>query len=399
LISSEKGKPEEIPADLDLAPVSSKPPSLGAAVAIAVIFVLAMVALRWDSRTGFTSLISFGGPKWEHRLPELRALPLAKDPGTGYDGQFGAQLAVAPDPRTKEIANALDNPAYRGRRIFLAWTAHVIGGGDPWTVLQVYALQNVAVWLALSWVVLGELKGMPRQRAVMVWTCCMMTIGALDSVRQSLSDLSGVFLLALAVLALRKGRRWAAVVALAVAGLVRETSLLGATVLWPNGSPGKRPWLAALASCALAILPLLAWVAWLSWAVPQANALGKGNFDWPGVSLLRHCRICAGQLAGGNYDSRYLFGLVGALGLGFQSVDILLRPRYSELWWRIAVGFALLFWVLGDNVWKGYWSAARAVLPMTFAFNLLSSADRRFWTRMSLANAGLVAHGIWRMLP
>jgi hypothetical protein len=36
---------------------------------------------------------------------------------------------------------------------------------------------------------------------------------------------------------------------------------------------------------------------------------------------------------------------------------------------------------------------------MTFAFNLLAPDDRRFWLRVIVANAGLVLHGIWRMLP
>src|SRR5271157_5045663 len=147
----------------DLTPAPLKRSSLNGPLAAAVIFVLAMVALRWDGRTGFTSLLSFGGPKWEHRLVVLRSMPLAKDRGFGYDGQFGAQLAVAPDPRPQEIRSALDNPVYRSRRIFLAWTAHIIGGGNPWTVLQVYALQNVAVWLGFSWLLWRELKGVPRQ--------------------------------------------------------------------------------------------------------------------------------------------------------------------------------------------------------------------------------------------
>jgi hypothetical protein len=383
----------------DVAPAPLKRSSLTGPLAVAAIFVLAMVALRWDGRTGFTSLLSFGGPKWEQRLVVLRSMPLAKDRGFGYDGQFGAQLAVAPDPRPQEIKSALDNPVYRSRRIFLAWTAHIIGGGNPWTVLQVYALQNVAVWLGLSWLLWRELKGVPRQRALVIWICCMMTIGALDSVRLSLSDLSGVTLLVLAVFALRKGRPWAAACAFAIAGLIRETTILGGGAFWPYGSQTKRPKLKAVACYSCAILPLGMWVIWLSWFVREGEVLGRSNFDWPGLGFLRQCNLCVGQLARGNFDSRYLFGLIGALGLASQSLDILLRPRYAEIWWRLALGFALLFWVISDNVWKGYWAAARALLPMTFAFNLLTTDDRRFWARLSFANAGLVAHGIWRMLP
>ena len=358
-----------------------------------------MVAVRWDARTGFTSLLAFGGPKFEQRLPVLRSLPIARDPSTGYDGQFGAQLAVAPDPRTPELQAALDNPAYRARRIALAWTAHVIGGGNPWAVLQVYALQNLAVWLGLAWVVWRELRCVPEARAVSIWACCMLTLGALDCVRLSLTDLLSVFLLTLAVRAAATGRPWAAAGALAIAGLTRETSLLGAPALWPAGKPRARARLRAAGLLACAAAPLFAWAAWLAFNLSREGALGRNNLDWPGFALARHCSHCVAHLARGDLDSRQSLGLVGAIGLGYQSLHLLLRPRWSETWWRAGLGFALLFWILGDDVWKGYWAAARALLPMTFAFNFLAPNDRKFWARLSVANAGLVLHGIWRMLP
>lgn len=364
-----------------------------------VLFVLGTVASRWDARTGFTSLLSFGGPKFDQRLPVLRVLPIAKDPGTGYDGQFAAQLAVEPDPRTPEIRAALDNPTYRARRIFLAWCAHVIGAGDPWSVLQVYALQNLLAWLLLAWVVWRQLRPASDARAAAIWYSCMMSIGALDSVRLSLTDLSAVLLLALAVAAVARGRPWVAAGAFAVAGLTRETSLLGGAALWPERTEGRRTWLPAAGRCLCAVLPLLVWVLWLARAVSPAGALGGSNFDWPGVAFARHCARCLGHLATGDLGSRWSFGLVGAVGLGFQSLSILVRPKWSEPWWRVGVGFALLFWIVGDSVWEGYWAAARALLPMTFAFSILAPDDGRFWARLTLANAALVIHGIWRMFP
>jgi hypothetical protein len=358
-----------------------------------------MVAARWDARTGFTSLLSFGGPKFEHRLPVLRALPIARDPGTGYDGQFGAQLAVAPDPRGPKIRDALDNPAYRSRRILLSWTAHVFGAGNPWRVLQAYALQNVAVWLALSWLVWRELRPASGARSAAIWFSCMMTVGALDSIRLSLTDLPAILLLALAVAALAKGRPWLATGAFAVAGLTRETSLLGGAALWPARTQGKRAWILGAARCSCAVLPLVLWTGWLARKLSPDGLLGSNNFAWPAVAFVRHCAQCAAHLESGDFSSRQIFGLIGALGLGFQSVHVLLRPRWSEPWWRVGAGFALLLWVLGDGVWEGYWAASRALLPMTFAFSILLPDDRRFWPRLIFANAGLVIHGIWRMIP
>jgi hypothetical protein len=358
-----------------------------------------MVAVRWDARTGFTSLLAFGGPKFEQRLPVLKSLPIARDRSTGYDGQFGAQLAVAPDPRTPELQAAFDNPAYRARRIALAWTAHVIGGGKPWAVLQVYALQNLAVWLGLAWLVWRDLRSVPGRRAVASWSCCMLTLGALDCVRLSLTDLFAVFLLVLAVRAVAMGRPWAAAGALAVAGLTRETALLGGTALLPAGKARASAWLKAAGLLACSVAPLVSWAAWLALNVSREGALGRNNLDWPGFALTRHCSLCIAHLAHGDFDTRYSLGLIGALGLGYQSLDLLLRPRWSETWWRVGLGFALLFWVLGDDVWKGYWAAARALLPMTFAFTFLAPHERKFWARLAVGNAGLVLHGIWRMLP
>jgi hypothetical protein len=358
-----------------------------------------MVAMRWDARTGFTALLSFGGPKFDQRLPVLRALPIAEGRDTGYDGQFGAELAVSPDPRSADVQRALDNPSYRARRILLSWTAHVIGGGNPWTVLQVYALQNIAIWLLLGWVVWRALRPLPDIRAAAIWISCMLTLGALDCVRLSLTDLCAVLFLALAIAALDRGTPWAAAGSLALAGLARETSLLAGTALWPRGECGVPARLRAAGRLALAAAPLLGWAAWLAAEVSREGFLGTGNFDWPGLAFIRHCAHCAAHILRGDLDSRQTFGLVGALSLAGQSLYLLLRPRWSEPWWRVGIGFALLFWVLGDNVWTGYWAAARAVLPMTFAFNLLAPADRRFWARLSWGNAALVLHGAWRMLP
>ncbi len=366
------------------------------AALLATAFVLGMVALRWDSRTGFTSLLAFGGPKWEERLRVLHALPIAQDAGTGYDGQFGAELAISPDPRSPEVQAALDNPPYRSRRILLPWTAHLLGRGNAWATLQVFALQNVVLWLGVAWLTARALRVASDRRAVALWLACVLTLGALDSVRLSLTDLGAVALLLLAAELVDRGSSWGAAAALALAGLARETSVLAVTLLWPKARAGAPR---AAAQVVLALLPLALWVGWLYQVLPQAGALGKGNFSWPGVSFVRHAVLCLRQIAGGNFDSRYTLGLLGALSLGYQSLSLLLRPRPANAWWRMGVPFALLFWVVGDPVWSGYWAAARALLPLTFAYNLLLQDDEKFWGKLTLANLPLVAHGVWRMLP
>jgi hypothetical protein len=364
----------------------------------AVVFVLAMVGARWDAHTGFTRLLCFGGPKWEDRLPVLRALPLARDTGSGYDGQFGAQLAVSPDPASPEVQGALDNPAYRSRRILLPWVAHLLGGGDPWATLRVFALENVLAWLLAAFLVWRWVDDLPGDHALATWLACMLSLGVLDSVRLSLTDLAGLLLILIAVGLVRSGRAWAAAAALALAGLAREASVLATPLFFPGKGTPASARLRPAAAAVVSVLPLAAWLAWIHHAVPGAEA-GRGNFSWPAFGFARHCAVCIAHMGSGDLDSRYTFGLLGALSLGFQSLFLLCRPRWQDPLWRASLGFALLFWVLGDEVWHGYWAAARAVLPMTFAFNLAYRGERWSWARLGAANLPLVLHGVWRMLP
>jgi len=373
--------------------------------AAAVVFVFGMVAARWDAGTGFTSLLRFAEHFPLPRVPALAGVPVATVPGNGYDGQYYSQLAVQPDVRLPAVRAALDNPAYRARRILLILTAHILGGGNPSLTLEIYALQNVVVWLALGWLMLREvdpISGLPRAA---VWSACMLGIGSLDNIRMGLVDLAPVLMFAAGVALVRSGRPRGAVAALALAGLTRETSLLGGALLAPvtDGRSGARPgpgrWLRAAARWALAAAPVLLWTAWLRHNVPASGLPFRGNFGWPPLPFLRNCATCLRHIAAGDLGSRWVFGLIAGAGLAGQSIFLLLRPRWTEPWWRVGVGFAVLFWFLGDDVWHGYWAAARVVLPMTFAFNLLAPRDRWFWARFTAANAGLMVHGIWRMLP
>jgi hypothetical protein len=115
-------------------------------------------------------------------------------------------------------------------------------------------------------------------------------------------------------------------------------------------------------------------------------------------SRVRHLAGCARELGRGNFDSRYLFGLIGAAGLAGQSIYLLRRWRDPDRWLRLGLPFAVLFWFLGDQVWHGYWAVARTLLPMTFAFNRALLAERRAGARLVAGNL-FVLHGICRFLP
>ena len=97
----------------------------------------------YETDNGFTSLIRFGDTRHHQALPAVRTIPHHVENSAGYDGQFYAQLAVDPLLLDPAIDEALDSPAYRGRRILFSWTAFLLGLGQPRFVLQAYAMQNV----------------------------------------------------------------------------------------------------------------------------------------------------------------------------------------------------------------------------------------------------------------
>jgi len=351
-----------------------------------------MVALRWDQATGFTQLIQFGDDWAPQRLPALKDVPIATVPGGGYDGQFYAQIALEPNPASPDIQNALDNPEYRFRRILLPLIAHYSGSGNPKLILNTYALLNVAAWLLLAVLWWREVEA-STERGAFVWLACLLSLGALDSVRLSLTDLPCVLCLVLAARALQKKRpRWATLWFL-IGGFVRETAVFAAAV-FPAGKkvePGRK-WLLR----GLAIIPVLAWITWLYFNLP--GGFGIHVFDWPGAGVVDHLVLCAKEIKSGNSDSRYIFGIFGTLGMAYQSLFLLTRWRQTDPWTRLGLPFAVLFWCFSAYTFSGYWAAARAVLPLTFAFNRLLAKERSFWFHFIIGNLFML-HGLWRMLP
>lgn len=361
----------------------------------AVLFVVGCVAAYWHADTGFTSLVRFGHAFDGRRLPAVEKLPLAVVPGPGYDGQFYAQLAVEPDVAGPDIQRALDLPAYRARRILLPLFAHVTGGGDAWRTLQIYALINPLCWLLLAWC---WWRWLPDHgaRGTSVWLLCLLSLGTLDSVRFALTELPMLLCLLLAVRALERGRPGLAALAFTAAGFIRETALFAFAAFRPAGSvtARRRAWLWAVVCAA----PVAVWCLLVLRLSPSAATGVSGNFDWPGFALARHLGTCVRELSHGNFDSRYLFGLIGAGCFAYQSVWLLSRWRTTDPWLRLGLPFALLFWILGDHVWHGYWAVARTMLPLTFAFNRALLAERRFTGPLVAGNL-FVLHSVYRFLP
>lgn len=364
---------------------------------LAVIFVLAMVVVRWDARTGLTSLLRFGEDYRDRQITAVAALPVAIKPNNGYDGQFYAQMAVHPAPTDPELIRSLDNPGYRLRRILLPYAAHQLGLGDPWRTLHVYAVINIAAWLALA-AMLWRMLAPQEWRASAVWLGCVLGLGTLDSVRMALTDVPALALTLAAILLAQRARPRAAAAVLAITALARETAVLSFAALDTRPWQDRASWRAHATHLAVVALPVAVWAAWLYGRVSDIDPLGRANFDWPLVAIAEHAATWTRAVVAGDFDSRHTFGLLAIASFSWQSIALVRQWRSTSPWVRMALPFAVLFWILGDAVWHGYWAVARACLPMTVAYNLTLPRDRSFAWRWLAGNIGIV-HAIWRFLP
>jgi len=369
-----------------------------AAYWIASVVFAALVLAKFSPQSGFTSLVCFGETWQERRHHALGKLPVATAPGSsGYDGQFYAQIALDPLLRSTELEKCIDAPAYRTRRILVPAIASVLGLGDPWWILQAYALLNVLCWFALGWVLRRQIDPEDKLAAAR-WVGCMFSLGVLDSVRQSLVDLPALLLLTLAADACTQARPRQSPIWLALAALAKETSLLGSVALQCDRSSRPFPWRRAGLTLCVAFLPLALWSLYVHHRFASApGSEGLGNFTWPFLGLLTQTKYALREISLGDLDSRYIFGLVAIIGLFVQTWTIWRSPHLHTPWGRIGAAYSFLLIFLSPWVWSGYWAACRAVLPMTIAFNLLLPATRNFWPIWILGNLTMI-HAVWRFL-
>lgn len=365
---------------------------------IAAVLFAVLVFVKVSPQTGFTSLIRFGETWQERRHSALQGLSIATvSASSGYDGQFYAQIALDPLLRGSELAKVIDVPAYRARRILVPAAASVLGFGNPWWILQAFALLNVFCWFVLGWR-LHHLIGTVDRFAFARWAGCMFSLGVLDSVRQSLVDLPALLLLVLATDTYEQTRAGRAALWLALANLTKETCLLGAFALQCDYSLRPFPWRRATLSLFAAVLPLALWSLYVQERfVSTPGSGGLDNFTWPFLGLLAQAKESLHEVSLGSFDSRYSFSLIAIVGLLIQAWVVWRSPRLSSPWGRIGAVYSLLLIFLGSWVWSGYWAACRAVLPMTIAFNFLLPGARNFWPLWILGNLTML-HGVWRFL-
>jgi hypothetical protein len=373
----------------------------GMALLCSALFLLSIGQL-YHPQFGFTRLLGLAedGHSWE--TPALQATAHFHNPSReAYDGGYYVQFALDPLLRDPSIDRAMDNPAYRARRILFSWTAYAAGLGRPGWIVQAYAVQNIVCWLLLAWVMTRWLRPVSG-RGFAVWFAVMFSHGLLASVRLSLLDGPSMLLLAMAAAASESGRSWTSAAVLGVAGLGRETNLLGAAGL-PLPS-GRWRWLRLAAAGVIVILPLLVWQDYI-WSIYRGTSASAGtdHITPPLLAYIKKWQASVGAVRHLGLWTHAGSTLLVVVALSVQAAHLAWNRTWREPWWRLAGAYAVLMLVVDYVVWDGHPGAiTRVVLPMTFGFNvLLARYPGGFWAwyvagNLHVVGALLLLTGPWR---
>ncbi|PTX97736.1 hypothetical protein [Opitutus sp. ER46] len=358
---------------------------------LAVVGFLVLVTRFWHPVYGFTAFIQLDASNDDVKLTAFREHPVYVYRDTGpYDGMYYAQLALDPTLRDPQFATALDNPAYRARRILPSAAAWILAGTKPAAIIVIYPLLNVAAWLLLAllaWKAIGVRDG----RGFVAWAGLLFSAGALCSVRFALTDLIATTIVALALLAAERGHKVTALMSVASAALSRETGLLAVAGLM------KAPWFSwkNLVRGMAVVLPLAAWLLYVRAQLGPSDT-GWRNFAWPLFGLAAKGREAVSAFTRIPDLWLTVTTLLTTAALVVQAAFFVFHRQPHERWWRLGAIYAVLMTVLGVAVWEGFPGAApRVLLPLTLAFNVLASRRRAALLWLILGNltvpSGLLA--------
>ena len=371
---------------------------IGAFHIVVVLLFVGAVGHFYDGETGFTSLIGFGDRFEARRSPALRSVArYVERRSAGYDGQFYAEIAMDPllaDPATDRT---LDAAPLRARRVLFSWTAHWIGLGRPSGVLQAYALQNVVSWLVLALVLL---RWFPPDsiRATALWFASLWNVGLIWSVRYALLDGPSLLVLSLAVACIEIERRAIGAVLLGIAGLGRETNLLGAPAVVDPSGRSLRGWLRQAGHIALVGLPFLVWFDYI-YSIYRTQVFTTGDTlvgPLAGYSWL--VGVAVRSVAGYSLTVSTVFGVFAIVSVTVQAMTVVLTRSRSNPWWRLGCGYIALLVLLGRPLLEGTpGTFLRVLLPLALAFNVLLPRDSRWFWPLAVAGNLTVIQGLFML--
>lgn len=351
------------------------------------------VALCYMPGKGFTYFLQFGDRNSDRYLPELKALRHYEVPNSdGYDAKVYVQMAMRPNVGDPGLRKAVDGISYRGRRMLFPWVAWLLGRGVPFWVMHIFACLNIACWFLLA---LTLFRWFPPWNwgNCARWAAVLFSFGLIFSVKTALLEGPSLLLTAIGMAFLETNRTWIGSMVFGIAGLGRETNILFVSGLGIPKARSRREWSTWAIQAAIVILPIVIWALWLASKVGRVDDIGARNFGPPFSGLVDKLQDVISSLLAERYPypSVAKFDLLVVVGLMTQFFFFAFRVRWKDAWWRIGASYSVLLVFLGDAVWESYPSAAaRVLLPMTLAFNILVPRKRHWAIVLILGNLGLI---------
>jgi len=333
---------------------------------------------------GITKFLRVGQEFNERGTAVFRATPKYIDPYPahrwGFDGQLYAEMALDPLLRDPHLHVALDDPPYRSQRILLSWIAWVLGLGKPFWVINAYAAINLLFWIGFAWLS-ARLFAPLGWGGLAGYAAILLTCGVVESMQASLTDLPS-FTLILAAL-MTGGTAGAGI--LALAALVRTTSLIGFIGLAEFPPPWKEAFRKTLIRGLIAVVPVALWVIYVLWRFRGREAgFDGGNLALPFRGMMEklgefsvtatHGPIRWHRFVFEIYKSYDLHALLTIVAVVTQSIFIALHREWRNPLWRWGAVAVLYFSCISFLSWESHFTITRHALPMTLVFNLLLAA-------------------------
>jgi hypothetical protein len=368
-------------------------------------FLLRVYVGIWTPEHGITKFLRVGREFDDRGTKVFRETPKFIDPYPahrwGFDGQLYAEMALDPLLLDPHLHIALDNPPYRAQRILLSWIAWGLGLGKPFWILNAYAAINLIFWVWFAWLA-GKLFAPHGWSGLAGYAAMLLTCGLIESMQASLTDLPSFTLILAAIMA--GGVKGAGL--LALAALVRSTSLIGFVGLAQLTPPWHEALRKNIRLGLIAVVPVTLWVAYVLWRF-RGREVGfdGGNLDLPFRGMMEKLGEFSVTAFNGPirwhrfffelYKSYDLHALLTIISVVTQTIFIALHRQWRNPLWLWGAVVTVYFSCISFLSWESHFTITRHALPMTLVFNLvLAMRPSKAWAIWFLLGNCFVPFGV-----
>jgi hypothetical protein len=141
-------------------------------------------------------------------------------------------------------------------------------------------------------------------------------------------------------------------------------------VAWPRSWRGKEIAKTAILAAGAILVPLICWSDYATSVFGGSIVEKSHGVGGPLIGLIKKVYI-TGTLFLTHFTKQSIVEFLATLSLIVEALYLITRPRLDSPYWRMGIGFALLYFFLAEPAFIEQIGYTRIVLPLTIAFNLL----------------------------